>query len=252
MEGAAAVPDQRGDARFVRLLRQQGAGRVLGGGRGLHVEAGEGQRGQLAGSGIHPSSGRVELGEQGAVLVVGLPAVDEGEYGRVLQLACPGVADRALVRGGRREADLRQVVAVDEVGQDEGRVHRGDHAGEVERVGSVLGDGLGHRLGFDGVPQFDDGQPGQTAVGQPLQLGHQVLAERAAGAVVDEGSLTTGQLTGGIAYDALDGAVGRSGQVVVEGDAAGDGVQQSVHDLAAGVGVEPGDEGDGQGHLRPP
>ncbi|GAA3072276.1 hypothetical protein GCM10020254_15120 [Streptomyces goshikiensis] len=112
----------------------------------------------------------------------------------------------------------------------------------------MRGDDLGHRLGLDGVPQFDDGQPGQAAAGQPFQLGDEVLAQCAAGAVVDEGRLAPGQLARGVAHHAQDRALRCRGQVVVEGDAAGDGVQQALDDFLAGVRVEPADDDDGQGH----
>ncbi len=189
----------------------------------------------------------MELGEDGAVLVVCCCAVDEGEDGCVLQLPCPGVSDGPLVGRGRGQAHLGQVVAVDEVGQHERGVDRGDHAGEVEYVTAVCDD-LGHGLGLDGVPQLDDGQPGHAAVGQPFQLGQQVFAQRAAGAVVDQRGLVPGQFARSVTHQAPDRARGRCGQVVVECDAARHGVQQAVHDLPAGVGVEPSDDDDRQGH----
>ncbi len=221
---------------------------MLGGGRRLGVEPGEGEPRQLTGPGLHPAGGGVELGEQGAVLVVRIRAVDEREDGRVLQLPGPGVPDGPLVGRRRGEPRLRQVVPVGEVRQDEGGVDGGDHIGQVQCPAAVRGDDLGHRTRLDGVPQFDDGEPGPPVRGQPPQFRDEVLAQRAARAVVDERGLAPGQLARGVAHQAPYGAVGRRGQVVVEGDAAGHGGEQFPHRAPAGVRVEPADDDDGQGH----
>ncbi len=217
---------------------------MLGGGGRLHVESCEGQPGELCGVGAHPTGGGVELGEKRTVLVVGVLALHDGEDGGVLQLPGPGVADRALVAGRGREARLGQVVALAEAGQDEGGIDRRDHVGEPDRVSTVLEDHLGHSPGFDGVPQLDDGEPGDAGIGEPFQLGDQVLAQRAACAVVDQRGLFSGQLTRSVAHLAQNGAVGRTGQVVMEGDAVGHQVQEALHDLAACLGAEPGDDDD--------
>ncbi|GAA1344478.1 hypothetical protein GCM10009647_088960 [Streptomyces sanglieri] len=112
-------------------------------------------------------------------------------------------------------------------------------------------DGLGHRPRFHGVPQFDHREPRPSVGGQPFQLRHQVLAQRTAGAVVDERGLPVRQLARRVADEAPYGALGGRGQIVVERDAAGDGVQQPVHGLPARVGVEPADDHDGQPAAAP-
>lgn len=188
----------------------------------------------------------MELRQQCAVLVVGVVAVHEDEHRRVLQLSCPGVADGPPVRGGRRQAGVGQVVAVPEAGHDESGVDGRHHIGEFEGVAAVRDDGLGHRPRLDGVPQLDHREPGRPVGGQPLQLRHQVLAQRAAGAVVDEQGLSARQFARRVADEAPHGCLGGRGQIVVERDAAGDGAQQSFHHLSARVGVEPADDEDGQ------
>ncbi len=135
---------------------------MLGRGGSLHVETGESQLGELCGLSAHLAGGGVELGEQRPVLVVGVLALQDGEDGRVLQLPGPGVADRAPVAGRGREARLGQVVAVAQTGEHESRVDRRDHVGEPHRVAAVVDDGLSHPPGFDGVPQLDDGEPGEV------------------------------------------------------------------------------------------
>lgn len=112
-------------------------------------------------------------------------------------------------------------------------------------------DDLCHRLGFHGVPQFDDRESGQTAGGQALQLGDQVFAQRATGTVIDERGIAVRQLARGVAHQAPQGAFGRCGQVMVEDDAAGDGSQEAVDDFLAGVAVEPADDHDRQSGLVP-
>ena len=229
---------------------------MLGGGGRLHVESCEGQPGELCGVGAHPTGGGVELGEKRTVLVVGVLALHDGEDGGVLQLPGPGVADRALVAGRGREARLGQVVALAEAGQDEGGIDRRDHVGEPDPVSTVLEDHLGHPPGFDRVPQLDDGEPGRTAVRQPFQLRDQVLAQRAARASPDQGRLPAGKGAVGVADDAEHRAVRRRGEVVVQRDTAGDGPQKAFHDLLPRLGVQPGDEHDGEpvsvAHQRAP
>lgn len=190
----------------------------------------------------------MELGEQRVVLVVRVRAVDEREDGRVFELPGPGVADRPLIRGRRGETGFRQVVAVGEVGQDEGRVHCGDHVGEVQRVTAVRRDDLRHGPRLDGVPQFHHGERGEPVRGQPPQLRYEVLAQGAAGAVVDQRRLAGPDGAGGIAHGAPYGALARGGEVVVQGDTAGHGGEQFFDGGPAGVGMEPADDDDGQGH----
>ncbi len=109
---------------------------------------------------------------------------------------------------------------------------------------------------LDGVPQFDDGEPGQARVGEPLQLGHEVLAQGAARAVVDQRRLSAGEHAGGVPDGAEDrAALSGGGQVVVERHAARDGGQEPFDGGPAGVGVQPADDRDGQGdggHQRTP
>ncbi len=144
---------------------------MLGRGGGTASKPVKASRASSGEPGAHLTGGGVELGEERPVLVVGVLAPHDGEDGGVLQLPGPGVADRAPVAGRGREARLGQVVAVAEAGEDESRIDRCDHVGEPDRVGGVLDDDLGHPLGFDGVPQFDDGEPGEAGVGEPSQLG---------------------------------------------------------------------------------
>jgi hypothetical protein len=248
MEGAGAVPDECGDARFVGLLGQQCAGRVLGRGRRLHVETGEGQLGEFSRVRVHPAGGGVQLAQQRMVVPVRVRAVHEGEDGGVLQLPGPGVADGALVLRGRRESRLGQVVAVGEVGQGQGRVHRGDHVAQGEEISAVRRDDLRHRLGLDRVPQFDDGQPGRTVARQELQLRYEVLAQCAAGAVVDQRCLTRAEHAGRVADQPSYGSLAGGGEVVVQGDAARYRPQETVDHVAAGVGVQTRDDD----HREPP
>ncbi len=245
---------------------EQGAGGVLGGVGRLDVEAGQGRLGEgrsgafargRHGQGVRGRCGegdltgrRVELGEQFPVLLVGLRGVGHGEDGGVFELAGEGVGDRALV--GRRgcQAPLRQVVAVAQVGQDQRGVDRGDHAGDREPAGR---DHLGHGLRLDRVPQFDDRHTSAAGVPDPEQFRHQVLAQGAAGAVVDEGRLGGGHDSGGVADRTDDGAGGGRRQVVVEYDAVGDVGEQLGDCRLAGVGVEAGDDHDREfGHLVRP
>lgn len=110
------------------------------------------------------------------------------------------------------------------------------------------GHDLGHGARFDGVPQLDDGEPGQPVRGEPPQFREQVRPQCAARAVVHERGFAPGQFARGVAHQAPYGPLGRRGQVVVEGDAARYGGQQLPHGAAAGVAVEPADDDDGQGH----
>ncbi len=195
----------------------------------------------------------MQLGEQLAVLVVGLRGLGDREDGGVLQLAREGVGDRALVGRGGGETAVGQVVAVAEVRQDQGRVDGGEHAGDGEPAGR---DDLGHGLGLDGVPQFDDGQRRPPGIGEPLQLRDQVLAQGAAGTVVDQRRLPRVEDAGGVPDGPYDRAGRGRGEVVVEGDAAGDVGEQSRHGGPAGVGVQPADDHDGEtgrgSHRRQP
>ncbi len=107
-------------------------------------------------------------------------------------------------------------------------------------------DHLGHRLRLDGVPQLDHRQPGPPVPGQPPQLGNQVLPQGAAGAVVDQRGVARAQLPGAVAHGSPHGAGDGRGQVVVEGDAPLDRAQQLLDGRAPGVGVQSGDDRDGQ------
>ncbi len=158
----------------------------------------------------------------------GLRPARQGQYGHVLQLTGEGVADRALIGRRGRETGLGEVVAAGQHGQDERGVDGREHARQPGLRRGVRGHDLGHRLRLDGVPQFDDGQAAVPRRGQPLQLGDEVLAQRAAGAVVDQGRLAVVEEAAGVPYGPADGACTGSGagagrrEVVVEGDAAGD------------------------------
>ncbi len=110
----------------------------------------------------------------------------------------------------------------------------------------MSGDDLGHGPGLDRVPQFDHREPGEAVVREAFQLGDEVLAQRAAGAVVHQRRLAPGDGPGGVPYEAEHGAVGGRGEVVVERHAPRDGPQEAVDDLLAGLGVEPGDDHDGE------
>ncbi|MFC9631534.1 hypothetical protein ACFTY8_20185 [Streptomyces mirabilis] len=125
-----AAPDERGDSGFVRVLGEQGAGRVRGGGSRVHVEAGEGQPGEFRRADVHLAGGGVELGRERATLVVGVLALHDGDDRGVLQLPGPGVAGALVGRSGR-ETCLREIVAVAEAGEHEGWVDRRDHVGET-------------------------------------------------------------------------------------------------------------------------
>ncbi|CAM5276612.1 hypothetical protein SCYAM73S_03739 [Streptomyces cyaneofuscatus] len=246
MEGAVAPPDERGHPGLLRLLRQQRTGRMLTRGSRLHIEPGVREPRQLDRIRGDLTCHRIHLTDQRTVLVVGRRAVGHGEDGSVLHLPGPGVPDGPLVGGGRRETCLRQVVAVGEARQDEGGIDRGDHIGDLEAARPVDRDDLGHRLRLHGVPELQDGQPGQPAVRQPLQLGDQVLPQRAARAVVDQGCLAGGQLPGGVPQGAAYGSVGRRGQVVVERDAVRNPGEQRLHHLVPHLRVQPADDDDGQ------
>lgn len=196
----------------------------------------------------------MQLGQQCAVLVVGLSLIHDREDRGVLQLAGPGVGDRAPVGGRRGEPDVGEVVAVAEAGQQEGGVDGGDDGGDGQQP--ALGvDDFGHGLRLDRVPQFDDGEPGGAAVREAHEFGDQVLAQGAARAVVDQRGLALVPYAQGVADRAADRSLrGGARQVVVEGDAAGDGAQQPLHHGPAGVGVQPADDRDGQlltGHAAP-
>ncbi|GAA1909203.1 hypothetical protein GCM10009837_36810 [Streptomyces durmitorensis] len=223
---------------------------MLGRGRGLDVESGErGTRQVPMTADRDLAGGRVELGEQRAVLVVGVGGLRDGEHGGVLELAGPGVGDRALIRGGRGEPGLHEVVAVAEVGQEQGRVDGRDHAAQPQPLVRVRRDHLGHRLGLDGVPQLDDREPCEAGVREPFELGHQILAQGAARTVVDQRRLTGGEHSGGVAHRTYDRAVHGRRQVVVERHAPRDSGEEPLDGLLAGVGVQSADDGDvhGQG-----
>ncbi|OIK27251.1 hypothetical protein VT52_012620 [Streptomyces malaysiense] len=53
--------------------------------------------------------------------------------------------------------------------------------------------------------------------GEPQQVGHQVLAQRTAGAVVHQRHVTAAQQSAGIAHRPMDRAVDRGCEVVVRG-----------------------------------
>ncbi len=233
----------------VRLGGQQGARGVLGGRGGLDVESGAYGARQVAVADQDLAGRRVQLREQLAVLVVLVRRLHEGEDGRVLQLAREGVGDRALIGGCCGQAPLGQVVAVGEVRQQQGRVDGGDHAGQAETAG---GDHLRHRLGLHGVPQLDDGERRAARLLDALQLRHQVLAQGAAGAVVDEGRLGGGARAIGVADRPYDGAGDGRGEVVVERDTAGHLDEQPVDGGPAGVGVQSADDHDGEHQPCPP
>ncbi|KPH96924.1 hypothetical protein OK006_1626 [Actinobacteria bacterium OK006] len=185
----------------------------------------------------------MELGQQRAVLVVGLFRGDDGEDGGVLQLAGEGVGDRAPVGGGRGEADLGEVVAVGEVGQEQGRVDGGDHGGQPE---PSRRDDLGHGLGLDRVPQFDDGEACQARVREAPQLRHQILAQGAARAVVDERGLARRHDSGGVPDRTDDCARRGRRQVVVEGDAVGNVGEQPCDGGLPRIRVQAADDHDAE------
>jgi hypothetical protein len=53
-------------------------------------------------------------------------------------------------------------------------------------------------LGLDRVPQFDDGEARQARIREAPQLRYQILAQRAARAVVDERGLARRHDAGGV------------------------------------------------------
>lgn len=256
MEGPAALPHERADPVRVAVVGEPGAGRMLCGRRCRHVEARRRRRAQPARTEAESGRGGVELPQQREVVPAGVGAVGHREHGGVLQLPCERVADRAPVRDGCGQAGVREVVAVGQAGQDERGVHGGHHVGEPEEAVAVGGDHLGHGAGLHGVPQFHDRQARHAVLGQPHQFGDQVLAQRAAGAVVDQGRVAEGRFAAGVAHAAAYGAGRSGGQVVVQGDAAGHLAQQLPDGLAPGVGVQPGDDHHGHRsegrHRRPP
>lgn len=228
---------------------------MLSGGGRLDVETGQ-HRPDEGGPCIRTVGGvdpdlagrRMQLCQQLTVLVVGVLGVDEGQHGRVLQLPREGVGDGAPVGGGRGETALGEIVAVAEAGQEQRRVDGGDDAGDREPAGH---DHLGHRLGLDGVPQLDDREARGAVVGESTQLGYQILAQGAAGAVVDQWRLTGGEDAGGVADGPYDGARRGRREVVVEDDAAGDVGEQACDRRPAGIDVQPADDHDRQAHAPP-
>jgi hypothetical protein len=194
------------------------------------------------------SSGTVPSVPSGGAVRHGV--LGDGDDRRVLQLPGEGVGHRALVgrRGG--ETDVGQIVPVGEVRHDQRRVGRGGHPGQ--RQGRAHGgDDRGHGLRFHRIPQLHHGQPVTAARGQPQQLGDQVLAQGAAGAVVHQRRLAAAERAGGVPYGAAHGAVGRGRQVVVQGDGAGHRTQDLLHGGPAGVAVQPAHHRDGQPGLVP-
>lgn len=207
MERAAAFPDQGGDSRPVLRLRQLGNGRVDPVAGRRDVEAAQRRPDQGAGRERHDAGGGVQLaqhGEPGAALggvLVGTGARD-GEDGGVLDLVGERLGPGTGVLAGGVLSVLDELVRHGQFADQPHRVHRRDDTGEFDRLVQAAvadlaaGDQLDRRVRIAAAPQLDDGQAVLTGVGDAQQFRQQVLAQRAAGAVVAERRL-------GVLEDAL-------------------------------------------------